>query len=237
MGPVYLLALRQLSGRWRVALITVLAALPVWITVIALRSDSALSVGDFELSVLSTMLAGSIAPLIVLAIAAAAFANELEDRTLANLVLSPIPRWKIAVPKLLAAITIAAPLIVVSAFVTSQVAFLGDLKATLAVTVSALVGVAMYAAVFLWLGLVTTQAIGIGLLYIVLWEGFFAGFVEGVRLLSIRHYAIAVMHGLDERRFAWTDHLGLGLAIGICLLVFTGFLALTVRRLRRMDVP
>ena len=237
MGPVYLLALRQLSGRWRVALITLLATLPVWITVIALRSDSAPSVGDFELTVLSTMLAGSIAPLVVLAIAAAAFANELEDRTLANLVLSPIPRWKIVVPKLLAAITIAGPLIVVSAFITSQVAFLGDLKATLAITVSALVGVALYASVFLWLGLVTTQAIGIGLLYIVLWEGFFSGFVSGVRLLSIRHYAIAVMHGIDERRFAWADHLSMGLAVGVCVAVFGGFLFLAIRRLRKMDVP
>ena len=65
----------------------------------------------------------------------------------------------------------------------------------------------MYASVFVWLGLVSTQAIGIGLLYIVLWEGFFSGFVSGVRLLSIRHYAIALMHGLDPRRFASTTHL------------------------------
>ena len=65
-----------------------------------------------------------------------------------------------------------------------------------------IVGVALYASAFVWLGLVTTQAIGIGLLYIVLWEGFFSGFVSGVRLLSIRHYAIALMHGLDGRRFA-----------------------------------
>ena len=89
-----------------------------------------------------------------------------------------------------------------SAFLTSHVAFLGDTTATIAVTVSALVGVALYASAFVWLGLVTTQAIGVGLLYIVLWEGFFSGFVSGVRLLSIRHYAIALMHGLDERRFA-----------------------------------
>ena len=70
-----------------------------------------------------------------------------------------------------------------------------------------------------------------------LWEGFFSGFVSGVRLLSIRHYAIAIMHALDARRFAGTPHLGLPVAIGLCLLVFGGFLALSVRRLRRMDVP
>ena len=65
---------------------------------------------EFEKVVLSGMLAGSLGPLIVLAIAAAALGNEIEDRTLANITLSPIPRWKIALPKLLAVITIAGPI-------------------------------------------------------------------------------------------------------------------------------
>ena len=237
MGAVYFLTLRQLTGRWRIVVMTVLAALPVVIAVLMLMSSSAPSVREFETVVLSGMLAGSIAPLVVLAIAGAAFANELEDRTLANLTLSPLPRWEIVVPKLLAAITIAGPFIAVSALLTSHVAFLGDLRATIAVTVSALVGVALYASMFVWLGLVTTQAIGIGLLYIVLWEGFFAGFVAGARMLSIRHYAIALMHGLDGRRFATGSHMSLVLAIVVAVVVFGGFLMLSIRRLRRMDVP
>ncbi|HYW32151.1 MAG TPA: ABC transporter permease subunit [Gemmatimonas sp.] len=237
MGAVFRLTLRQLTGKWRLAIMTVLAAMPVSIAVLMLRSDNAPSLVEFETAVLSAMLAGSIAPLVVLAIAAAAFANEIEDRTLANLTLSPVPRWQIAVPKLLATITIAAPFIVASAFATGYVAFLGDLTATFAVTISALVGVALYSAAFVWLGLVSTQAIGIGLLYIVLWEGFFSGFVSGVRLLSIRHYAIAVMHGLDPRRFASGDHLSLVAALIVCTLLFSAFLFFSVRRLRRMDVP
>jgi ABC-2 type transport system permease protein len=237
MGPVYQLTLRQLSGKWRLSIMTVLASLPVIIAVIMLRSDSAPSVREFENAILSAMLAGSIAPLVVLAIAAAAMGNELEDRTLANLTLSPIPRWKIAVPKLLGVITIAAPFTLVSAFLTSWIAFLGDVQASIAVTVSALVGVALYASAFVWLGLVSSQAIGVGLLYIVLWEGFFAGFVSGVRLLSIRHYAIGVMHGLDPRRFAVGDQLSLTVALIMSALVFGGFLFSSVRRLRRMDVP
>jgi len=237
MSPIYLLTLRQLSGRWRLLVMTVLAAMPVLITVLVLRYADAPSVVDFENLVLSTMLAGSIAPLVVLAIAAAAFGNEVEDRTLANLTLAPMPRWKIVLPKLLAAITLAAPFIAASALLTSHVAFLADARATLAVTVAAVVGVAMYAAVFVWLGLVSTQAIGIGLLYVVLWEGFFSGYVAGVRLLSIRYHAIALMHGLDPRRFASDDHLGLAVAIAIAILVVGGFFLLSVRRLRRMDVP
>lgn len=237
MGAVYLLTLRQLSGKWRLVIMTVLASLPVLIAVLMLRSAHAPSVGDFEELVLSTMLAGSITPLVVLAIGAAAFANEVEDQTLANLTLAPIPRWKVVLPKLLAAITIAGPFIAASAFLTTYVAFLGDYRAVMAVTVSALVGVALYASAFVWLGLVSTQAIGIGLLYIVLWEGFFSGFVSGIRLLSIRYYAIGLMHGLDPRRFATDDNVSFGVAIALCAIVFAGFLLLSVRRLRRMDVP
>lgn len=237
MGSVYALTLRQLFGRWRLLIMTVLAALPVVVAVLLLGSGDSPSVGEFEAVVLNGMLAGSITPLVVLAIASAAFANELEDRTLANLTLAPIARWKIALPKLLAAITIAAPFIVVSAFVTAQVAFLGDARATAAVSIAALVEVALYSAAFVWLGLVTTQAIGVGLLYIVLWEGLFAGFVVGVRFLSIRYWSLGIMHALDPRRFVELDHLGTVAVVVTCGVVLGGFLLLSVRRLRRMDVP
>jgi ABC-2 type transport system permease protein len=237
MGSVYRLTLRQLSGKWRLAIMTVLSAMPVVIAILMLSSEHAPSVREFEKVVLSGMLAGSIAPMVVLAIAAAALGNEVEDRTLANLTLSPIARWRIAVPKLLGVITIAAPFVVASAFFTSWVGYLGDVKASVAVTVSAFVGVALYASAFVWLGLRSTQAIGLGLLYIVLWEGFFSGFVSGVRLLSIRHYAITLMHGLDVRRFASATDMSFGVAIGMTVLVFGGFLVSSVRLLRRMDVP
>jgi ABC-2 type transport system permease protein len=237
MRSVYLLTLRQLSGRWRLAIMTVLAAMPVLITVMSLRDKTTGSVVDFENVIIGAMLSGSIAPLVVLAIAAAAFGNEVEDRTLANLTISPVPRWKIALPKLLATITIAGPFIALSAFLTAHVAFIVDWPATIAVTVGVIVGVAMYASMFVWLGLVSTQAIGAGLLYIVLWEGFFSGFVSGVRLLSIRYYAIALMHAMDPRRFATSDHLGPAAAMIMAALVIGGFLLLSVRRLRTMDVP
>ncbi len=237
MGSVYRLTLGQLTGRWRLAIMTALAAMPVLIAALIVGSGDAPSVAEFEQVVFGAMLSGAIAPLVVLAIAGAAFANEVEDRTLANLTVTPLPRWRIAVPKLLATISIAGPFIALSAGVTAYTAYLGDLRATISVTVSALAGVALYASMFVWLGLVTTQAIGLGLLYIVLWEGFFSGFVEGVRLLSIRHYAIALMHGLDPRRFAEGQHLSLVAVIVVSAVVAGGFLMLSIRRLRRMDVP
>lgn len=237
MNSVYTLTLRQLSGRWRLVIMSVLASLPVLMAVILVRSVRAPSVEEFELVVLNAMLAGSVSPLVVLAVASVAFANEIEDRTLANLTLSPIPRWQIVVPKLLAAVTVSGPFIAVSAFFTSYVGFNGDMTATVAVTLSAFVGVALYSSAFVWLGLVTTRAIGFGLLYVVLWEGYFSGFVSGVRFLSIRYHSIALMRGFDARRFVATDDVSFGFAIGASVVLFVGFLLLSVRRLRRMDVP
>ncbi|HEY9230378.1 MAG TPA: ABC transporter permease [Gemmatimonadaceae bacterium] len=237
MSTVYVLALRQLTSKWRLAIMTVLATLPVIIAFVMLAQREAPSVGQFETIVLGAMLAGSIAPLVVLAMAAPAFANELEDRTLANLTLAPLPRWQIVVPKLLAVLTLSAPFVVASALVTSWVAYLGDVRAVIAVTTGALAGVALYASAFVLLGLVSLQAIGIGLLYVVVWEGFFSGFVAGARLLSIRYTSVALMHALDERRFAGTDHPSASVVVPITLLVFSGFVWLAVRRLRRMDVP
>ncbi len=237
MSAVYRLTLRQLSGRWRLAIMTVLASLPVIIALLMLSADDAPSVEEFETAILGAMFAGSIVPLVVLAIAAAAFGNEIEDRTLANLTISPVPRWRITLPKLLAIMSIAGPFIALSALLTGHIAFLGEWPATLAIGVSAIAAVAMYGSMFVWLGLVSTQAIGVGLLYIVLWEGFFSGFISGVRLLSIRFYAIALMHGIDERRFAHLDHVPASVAIVVTLLVSGGFLYLATRKLRTMDVP
>jgi ABC-2 type transport system permease protein len=228
---------RQLSGRWRLVILTVLAALPVLFTALVVRSDSAPFVGEFEVIVLSTMLAGSIAPLIVVAIASAAFANEVEDRTLANLTLAPIPRWHIVLPKVAATVTVAGPFILASAFLTSFLAYNHDATATLATTLSAAAGLLMYAAAFVWLGLVTRQAIGFGLAYIVLWEGFFSGYVSGIRFLSIRHYSIALMHGLDARRFVADPHVALGTALAVTAAVCLLFVWLSTHRLRTMDVP
>lgn len=236
MRAIYLLTLRQLTGRWRLTILAVLASLPVLVTLLVLRSADAPGVGEFEMIVFNGLLAGAITPLVVLALAAVALGNEVEDRTLANLYLTPLPRWQIVLPKLLATLTVALPFVAGSALITSWLAFLGDGRAILATTTAAIAAVALYGAVFTWLGLASSQAIGFGLLYIVLWEGFFAGFVAGVRLLSIRYHALALMHGLDARRFADTQHPELVLVVITGAAVFALFVWLTVRRLKGMDV-
>lgn len=237
MSAIFRLTLRQLSGRWRIGILTILSALPVSITAMVLSFSRAPSVGEFEEGVLGGMFAGAIVPLVVLALAAVAFSNEVEDRTLANLVLAPLPRWKIVVPKLLATLAIAGPFVLAAGLLTGHIAYVGDLRSTLALTAGLVTCVVLYASVFTWLGLVSTQAIGIGLLYVLVWEGLFAGFVSGVRLLSLRFTSLAVVHGIDARRFPASELPNLWVTLALSALIVGGFTWLSVRRLRTMDVP
>ncbi len=53
MTAIFFLTLRQLSGRWRLVIMSVLASMPVLMAAMLVRSDRAPSVEEFELVVLS----------------------------------------------------------------------------------------------------------------------------------------------------------------------------------------
>ena len=67
MSTVYVLTLRQLTSKWRLAIMTVLAVLPAIIALAMLSRRSAPTVQAFETVVLGAILCGAIAPLVVLA--------------------------------------------------------------------------------------------------------------------------------------------------------------------------
>jgi len=237
MVTVLRLTLRQLATRSRLLVLAVLALLPMGFAMMIVWDTSATTVADFETILLSGMLSGTIAPLMVLSVAAVAFGNEIEDRTLANLVLTPLPRWKIVVPKVAGVIAAAAPFVLGSALLVSLIGFNRDPTAMLAVTVAAVAVLVLYACLFTWLGLAIRQAMGVGLLYIVLWEGLFSGYVSGIRYLSVRYYGLAVMHGIDPRRFAEDPHVSLGTALLVMGVTSALLVWRSTARLSAMDVP
>ena len=100
-------------------------------------------------------------------------------------------------------------------------------------------GVVTYTTIFTWAGLVSTRALGFALIYVFLWEGLISSFLSGVRYLSVRGYTLAILHGIDDKSF---ETLGLRViefpaALVGAAVVTVVFFWLTVRRLRRMDVP
>jgi ABC-2 type transport system permease protein len=241
MGAVFWLSLRQSTGRWRLALVFFLAALPVGLAILlSLFAEEDASYEEGFINVLiDGMTVGGILPIVTMAFSTAAFGNELEDRTLNYLVLKPVPRWQIALPKLLASVAISGPLLIVSGVVATVVGLDADPRAAVAVGLALFAGVAAYAAIFTWAGLVTTRALPFALVYVFLWEGLIGSFISGVGYLSVRGYTLAIMHGIDETGFQVLSSrviefpAALGGAAGVAVVFFW----LTVRRLRRMDVP
>ncbi len=229
------MSLRQLAGKWRLLIILALGALPV---VSALFGGS--GGRSFVDDTLLAMMTFAIMPFITLGAATAAFGNELEDNTLSNLTLNPVPRWKIVAPKVAAAITVSAPVVVVSAALSVSISLSGDEgKALAAVAAGMLLGAATYSAVFTWAGLMNTRALWYGLAYVLFWEGTLANIANGVKYLSIQQYVLSVVHAIDGnllsdpgRGLIETPAAVIGAAV-----VFTLFVTLTVYRLRTMDVP
>ncbi len=241
MSAIFWLSIRQLTGRWRIGLILLLSALPVGLSVIvhfAAKGDASFN-RDFTNILLDGMLVASILPIVTMALATSAFGNELEDKTLGFLALMPVARWKIVLPKVLASLIICGPILLAGAVAATLLGFGGEARPAIAVGVALGAGVLAYAAIFTWAGLVTTRALPIALVYVLLWDGVISSFISGVDYLSVRGYTLAIMSGLDEPSFpALEDRvIEFPVAVAGAAVVTVVFLLLGVRRLRRMDVP
>ncbi len=251
MGQIFRLSLRQLASRSRLLLIVFLAALPVGLAALisALVGEDESSNTEFTITLLDGLLIAGALPIVTMVLATATFGNELEDRTLSYLAMKPLPRTLIVLPKLLAAIVVGGPLLIISGVVATLLggrdfgAVLlvveGDIQATLAVGLALLAGVVTYAAIFTWAGLMSTRALAYSLIYVFLWEGLISSLMPGVRYLSVRGYTLAIMHGLDDRTFAELGERVIEFPAAIVGAVVTTavFFLLTIRRLYRMDVP
>jgi ABC-2 type transport system permease protein len=243
VSTIYVLTIRQLTGKWRLLILLGLAAVPPLLGLIATAGSNHPTPGDLDDTLLNGLVASAVLPIVVLAVATAALGNELEDKTLANLTLTPLMRWRIVVAKLLAALSVALPPLVAGTVLGVLVAFAGAGfggagRAALAAGVGVAIGALLYSTVFLWAGLVTTHPLAFGLLYVFVWEGLFATFVNGIKYLSIRQYTLGVIEAIDPSRFANdTKLLSTAPAAVGAAIVFVGFLLLAVRRLRTMDVP
>lgn len=234
------LALRQALTRRKLAILIVLALLPLGFAALTRSLDQSGGADGILNGVFDGLLLSITLPLIVMTLATGAFGNEIEDRTLSLLTTKPVPRASIVLAKLAATIAVAGPLAAgVAAVVTITALDDGAARGAAVGAAGALVAVVTYASLFTWAGLVTTRALAFGLIYLLLWEALLVNLLEGLRYLSARSYALGALAGLDDGAFSAFSERAIELpaAFGGAAIATAFFFLLALRRLARMDIP
>ncbi|HEY3933934.1 MAG TPA: ABC transporter permease subunit [Gemmatimonadales bacterium] len=239
-GAIAGLTVRQSLARRRWIVVTLLAALPI---VMALAFRAYGDVGDDMTSsavdILSSVAFTVVVPIVALVLASAGFGAEVEDGTVVYLLAKPIPRSTIAVTKLVVTAACAMALNGVSAAIVGVIMLRGAGSAHLAVAfvVGALLGSALYAAIFLALGLITRRGMLVGLVYLVVWEGVLARLFAGTRTFSVRQYMLSVTDAIAKADASvFTAQLPHGRAYIMSAVVAVAALAFCINRLCDFEI-
>ena len=221
------LTVRATLGRRRAFLFAIPAVVLIALT-LAVRAThpagttwAAQVLGDFGFSVLL--------PLTALILGTGVLGAEIDDGSAIHLLATPVSRSSIVVTKA----AVAAVLTMLFAAVPELLAGLlapDSGKLAVALFAGALAGSVIYTAAFVLASVVTTRAIAVGLLYVLIWEGLLGNFVGGARILSIAHYSLGIANAIYPDKDL---NAGLGLSTSLVLgaVVTVGALVLASRRL------
>ena len=172
-------------------------------------------------------------PIVGLVFGTAALGAELEDGTAVFLLVKPIDRWRIVVAKLIVAVGLSIALVAPASFVAGAILQPGGtgLSGAVGAAVGTAVGATVYATVFFALSLVTGRALAIGLVYVLVWEGVLAGLLEGIRVLSIRQYTLAISAAITHPGVTDPDLLDVRTALVLAVVAVAVAAVIAVRRL------
>ena len=224
---VAMLTVRATLGRRRALLFALPAVVLIALT-LAVRAThpadpswAAQVLGDFGFSVLL--------PLTALILGTGVLGAEIDDGSAIHLLATPVSRSSIVVTKAAVAAVLTMLFAAVPELIAGLLAPSGG-KLAVALFIGALAGSVIYNAVFVLASVVTTRAIAVGLLYVLIWEGLLGNFVGGARILSIAHYSLGIANAIDPDKDL---NAGLGLTTSLVLgvVVTAGALVVASRRL------
>jgi ABC-2 type transport system permease protein len=228
LNPVVLrITLRAALGRRR-ALVFLLVPVVLLLITITLRLVAVSPVwpaeflGSFGFSV--------VLPLTALIIGTSVLGAEIDDGSIVHLLATPVGRTSVVLSKFAAAVTLTIVFGVLPEYLAAGIARGFGGKLALGLLLGALVASVAYNALFVMLSTLTTRAIAVGLLYLMVWEGLLGNLVGGVRLLSIGQYSLGVANSI-ARTSALNAHLTSATAIGMAVAVTVVTLAVAARRL------
>jgi ABC-2 type transport system permease protein len=187
--------------------------------------------------VLGILIVQTVMPLVALVLGTAALGSEIEDGTAVYLMAKPVPRWQVALAKILVAILLTAALVIPSVLLTGLLIGRGSSESigvTLAFAFGCFVGLSAYASAFVALSAFTTRALVLGLAYVLLWEGSLGGLLKGTRFLSIRQATLGLVDGAGGQ--VGGDPLAVDVSLVVLATVIVGAFVLASWKLARFEV-
>jgi len=233
MNPVVLrITLRATIGRRRALVFTLVPLVLILITV-ALRLVAKSPVwppeflGAFGFSV--------VLPLTALIIGTSVLGAEIDDGSIIHLLATPVSRLSVVLSKFLAAVALTVAFGAVPEYLAAVIARGFGSPLSDGLLAGSLVACVGYNALFVMLSLLTTRAIAVGLLYLLVWEGLLGNLIGGVRILSVGQYSLSVANAIAGSP-ALNAHLTIQTALIMAALVTVVTLAAATRRLSSFSV-
>ena len=227
------LTLRAVFGRKRALLFAIPPLILILITLVlkAARPPGApwpaRILGDFGFSV--------ILPLTALIIGTSVLGAEIDDGSIVHLLATPVRRSSVIMTKFAVGAVLTMAFVAVPELAAGLIATGGGSKLAFGLFVGALVGSVIYNAVFVMLSVLTTRAIAVGLLYVLIWEAVLGNFVSGARLLSVEQYSLGVANAIAHDA-ALNAGLTLSTALIMGVIVTVAALVFATRRLSEFSL-
>jgi ABC-2 type transport system permease protein len=227
------ITLRAVFGRKRALLFALPAVILILLTLVLKEARPPGAawpghvLGDFGFSVVLSLTA--------LIIGTSVLGAEIDEGSVVHLLATPVRRSSVIVTKFVIGAALTMAFVAVPELIAGLIATGGVSKLAIGLFVGALVGSVVYNAVFVMLSVLTTRAIAVGLLYVLIWEVVLGNFVGGARLLSVEQYGLGVANGIAHYS-ALNAGLKLSTALIMGVIVTVVTLVLATRRLSEFSL-
>ena len=232
------LTVRALLLRKRsLALLIPVASVPFFVALGIVRGDVT---PDSQAIIVGRLLVTTVTPLVALVLAVTAIGDERESGTIVYLATARLSRLRVAAEKALAAIVcsvvLLSPALLAAAYfgVHLGVGTGNILRGVLGTILVA----AVYASVFIAVGLLLKRALVAGIVYVLIWEGAIATVAPSAERFSLTAWGRAVTDGgLSPLEDGLVPTLSAQTGVIALLVVTVVAVALAGLRLGRMDLP
>lgn len=234
------LTVRQLFARRRLAAAVAFSLVPAALALVfrVTHGTAAADRTQFLGTLYRDVVIGTLLPLASVVLGTTAFGGEIDEGTVVYLLVKPLARWRVVLSKYVVAAGAAAmvmlPMVVLPWLVLGPGVVAADVPLGGAAGVG--VGVVLYCALFVLLGLLSRRALVSGLLYIVVLEFVLSRQIAGVRSLSVREFATAVAARVAPPPPGVPATVSLATVWTMGTIILLGSLVVAVRRLDRYEV-